>query len=56
MTLTEKAGKFLRDEDGAALAEYGILVAFIAIVAIVAVTYFGGKVSSKFSEIGNKFS
>ena len=30
-----------RAQDGAALAEYGILIAFIAIAAIVAVTFFG---------------
>ena len=47
---------FVRDEEGAALAEYGILVAFIAVVAIVAVTFFGGKISAKFSEYGNKLS
>ena len=41
---------FFADEEGAALAEYGILVAFIAIVAITAVTFFGGKISAKFSE------
>ena len=45
--------KFLRDEEGAALAEYGILVAFIAIVAIVAVTFFGTRISEKFSSIAN---
>lgn len=43
-------GNFLFDEEGAALAEYGILVAFIAVVAIVAVTFFGSKISTKFSE------
>ena len=48
--------KFVTSEDGAALAEYGILVAFIAIVAIVAVTFFGSKISSKFSQLGNTFS
>ena len=48
--------RFLKDEEGAALAEYGILVAFIAIVAITAVTFFGGKISAKFSELANKFS
>ena len=42
--------EFVREEDGAALAEYGILVAFIAIVAITAVTFFGSKISAKFSE------
>jgi pilus assembly protein Flp/PilA len=46
----KSALRFLGDEDGAALAEYGILVAFIAIVAITAVTFFGSKISAKFSE------
>jgi pilus assembly protein Flp/PilA len=52
----DKARQFLSDEEGAALAEYGILVAFIAIVAITAVTFFGSKVSAKFSQLGNSFS
>ena len=52
----DKARKFFTDEEGAALAEYGILVAFIAIVAITAVTFFGSKVSAKFSQLGNSFS
>jgi pilus assembly protein Flp/PilA len=47
---------FVLDEDGAALAEYGILVAFIAIVAIVAVTFFGSKISAKFSSMASSFS
>jgi len=47
--MTRIAG-FWRDEEGAALAEYGILVAFIAIIAIVAVTFFGSKISAKFSQ------
>lgn len=45
--------RFIADEEGAALAEYGILIAFIAIVAIVAVTFFGAKISNKFSEYAN---
>jgi pilus assembly protein Flp/PilA len=48
--------RFVAEEDGAALAEYGILVAFIAIVAIVAVTLFGSKISAKFSEYANALS
>jgi len=48
--------RFISDEDGAALAEYGILVAFIAIVAIVAVTFFGSKISAKFSSLAGSFS
>jgi pilus assembly protein Flp/PilA len=51
MVRIEKLAKgFLKDEDGAALAEYGILVAFIAIVAITAVTFFGSRISAKFSQ------
>ncbi len=50
------ARRFINDEEGAALAEYGILVAFIAIVAITAVTFFGSKISAKFSALGNAFN
>jgi pilus assembly protein Flp/PilA len=50
------ARRFIKDEQGAALAEYGILVAFIAIVAITAVTFFGSKISTKFSSLGNAFT
>ncbi|HUQ98190.1 MAG TPA: Flp family type IVb pilin [Gemmatimonadaceae bacterium] len=46
--------RFVGDQSGAALAEYGILVAFIAIVAIVAVTFFGSKISEKFSQYANQ--
>jgi len=48
--------RFIRDEEGAALAEYGVLIAFIAIVAIVAVTFFGSRISEKFSTLANSFS
>lgn len=53
-TINTAVRRFIAEEDGAALAEYGILIAFIAIVAIVAVTFFGSRVSIKFSEYGNK--
>lgn len=56
MTFGKKLQRFVRDEDGAALAEYGILVAFIAIVAITAVTFFGSKISAKFSQYANQLS
>lgn len=54
-SIKQMAAGFVKNEDGAALAEYGILVAFIAIVAIVAVTFFGGKISGKFSALANSF-
>ena len=54
--ISKEVGKFLREEEGAALAEYGILIAFIAIAAIVAVTFFGDRIKNKFSSLGNAFS
>jgi pilus assembly protein Flp/PilA len=45
--------KFVSEDDGAALAEYGILLAFIAVVAITAVTFFGSQISAKFSQYAN---
>ena len=48
--------RFISNDEGAALAEYGILIAFIAIVAIVAVTFFGGRISGKFSQLANSYT
>jgi pilus assembly protein Flp/PilA len=57
MVRAEKLVKgFLKSEEGAALAEYGILVAFIAIVAITAVTFFGSRISAKFSQYATTLS
>jgi pilus assembly protein Flp/PilA len=42
-----------KDEAGASLVEYGLLVALIAVVAIVAIRLLGPKVSSNFSNVGN---
>jgi pilus assembly protein Flp/PilA len=42
-----------RDEAGASLVEYSLLVALIAVVCIVAVSLIGGKASNKFSQVGS---
>ena len=44
---------FARDERGASLVEYALLVALIAVVCIVAVTLLGKNASSKFSSVGS---
>ena len=49
--LTTAVRNFIREDDGAALVEYAILVALIAVVAIFFVTSLGTKVSEKFSGI-----
>ncbi len=43
----------MRDERGAALVEWGMLVVFIAIVALVAVTAGGNEMSESYSEISS---
>jgi pilus assembly protein Flp/PilA len=45
------ATKFVREEEGASLAEYGLLLALIAVVCIAAINVLGTKVSSMFSAV-----
>jgi pilus assembly protein Flp/PilA len=47
--------KFVRREEGAALAEYGLLLALIAVVCIVAITVLGQEISSVFSRVAGAF-
>ena len=44
----------IKNERGAALVEYALLLALIAVVCIVALTTLGDKASSKFDSIGQK--
>jgi pilus assembly protein Flp/PilA len=44
--------RFGDDERGASLVEYALLVALIAVVCIVAVTFLGSSASSKFDAVG----
>jgi len=48
--------KLARDERGASLVEYILLVALIALAVIAAVVFLRGEVSSKFEETGSKLS
>jgi pilus assembly protein Flp/PilA len=41
--------RFHRDEGGAALLEYGLLVSLIAVICLSAVTLLGGEISTAFS-------
>jgi pilus assembly protein Flp/PilA len=42
-----------RDERGQTLVEYGLLLAFIAIIVIVVLIWLGPLVSTIFSNVGN---
>lgn len=52
--LLELFNRFRRNEEGAALAEYGLLVALIAVVCVVAVTALGSQVNIAFSTIASQ--
>jgi len=41
----------VRDDSGATLVEYGLLITLIAIAALAALTFFGGNVKTLFSNV-----
>ena len=43
----------LRDDEGATMVEYGIMVALIAAVCIVLISTLGGSVSSAFQSVNS---
>lgn len=43
--------KFLRDEDGQGMVEYGLIIGLIAVVVIVALTLLGGKIAGMFNKV-----
>ncbi|PPK46674.1 pilus assembly protein Flp/PilA [Trinickia symbiotica] len=49
--VVEQAAAFLREEQGATMVEYGLMVALIAIVCIGAVTTIGTNLNLVFSDI-----
>jgi pilus assembly protein Flp/PilA len=42
-----------RDERGQGLAEYALILALIAVLAIAAVTFLGGQINGILSNVGN---
>lgn len=45
--------EMLRNDDGATMVEYGIMVALIAAVCITLIYTLGGKVSTAFESVNN---
>jgi pilus assembly protein Flp/PilA len=54
MTLIQTWLSSLRDEDGQGLAEYALILALIAIIAIAALIFLGTQISTILSTIGAK--
>ncbi len=46
----------IQDERGASMVEYGLLLALIAVIAIVAVRALGDGVSTKFNAVKNSLN
>jgi pilus assembly protein Flp/PilA len=53
MHIQHLVDRFRRDEHGAALVEYGILVGLIAVICIAAVAIIGTQLSTAFSIVGS---
>jgi pilus assembly protein Flp/PilA len=50
-------GLFASDEnEGQGLVEYALIIAFIAVVVIVAMVFLQGKISSLFSKVGDSLT
>ncbi len=56
LALWTKVTTWMKDEKGASMVEYALLVVLIAIVALVAVSLAGDEISSVFSEIATELS
>ena len=52
--LTKAAARFVRDQRGATMLEYGLLVGLVAIAAILAVTAMGTALSTMFTNASNE--
>ena len=50
----KKFMELLKKEDGQGMVEYGLIIALIAVVVIVALGLLGGGVSTKFEEINTE--
>ena len=52
----QKMMNFFKDEEGATMVEYALMLALIAIVCIAAVTFIGTSASTKFNQVGTAVS
>ena len=46
--------KFVRDEEGASLVEYGLLLSLVAVVCIAAITLLGTSISTMLTSLASK--
>lgn len=51
--LMEKIVDFIKEEDGAIAVEYILLIVFVAFLILAGGSYFAGRVSDKYKNIGD---
>ncbi len=49
-------GLYANEQEGQGLVEYALIIAFIAVVVIVAMIFLRGQIESLFSRVGNSLS
>ena len=54
--ITGLAQQFVREEDGQDVVEYGLLIATIAIVVLVATSAFGTQISAWFNRLAGRIT
>ena len=54
--IAELAQEFVRDEGGQDVVEYGLLIATIAIVVLVATAAFGSQISAWFNRLAGRIT
>lgn len=52
--MLRKLRSLFRDEEGATMVEYGVMVALIAAVCVAIVSTLGGKVNDAFTTVSDK--
>jgi pilus assembly protein Flp/PilA len=55
-TITNAVRRFVKDEQGISVTEYGLLIAFVAVALIIVVNLAGSKISSFFATNLNSLS
>ena len=56
VVLRRKWRRFAADETGATMIEYALIVAFLVILTVSSVSYFGNKLNNSYGRIGNAFN
>ncbi len=54
--MTQSLMSLLRDDDGATLVEYAMVVALVALACVSAVAAFGGPITAQFWSFSQKFT